>query len=58
MVDWIQFGILDQVYFFKQDCDMISVELVTATKTQRKLRESINKVEELLKVKKWTMRAK
>ena len=45
---------MDKFDFFKQVSDMICVYVDTFTNTERRSKESLNKVGDLLKVEKWT----
>ena len=47
IIDWSQFGSLDKVDFFKQANDMICAEVVKTTNTKIRLKESLNKVEDI-----------
>ena len=58
VIDWDLFGNLDKVYFFKQASDMIYAEVLKATKIEKRMRESLSKVGDLLKVEKWATRDK
>ena len=58
LINWYLFGTLDKVDFLKQESDMIYVEVVKSTKTKKILRESLRKVEDILKEYKWTTRSK
>ena len=58
VLDWSLFSKLDKVGFFKKCSDIICSEVVKATKIENILRESLNKVSELLKDEKWTTKAK
>ena len=49
---------LDKVDFFKQCSDMICAEVVKSTKIEKRLREYLNKVSDMLKDEKWKTKAK
>ena len=58
MMNWIQFGSLDKVDLLKYSNDMICAEVAKSTKTKLRLKESLNKSGDLLKVEIWTTREK
>ena len=49
IINLSQFGILDKVYFFIKSSEIICDEVVKDTKTEKRLKESMNKFGELLK---------
>ena len=50
VIKWALFSKLDNRDFLKQSCYMICAEVVTTTKIEKRLRESLNKFGYLLKV--------
>ena len=58
IINWSQFDNLDKVEIFKHASDMICVDVVKANKIETRSREALNKVQALLKDKKWTTRPK